>query len=76
MAGGRDLALGLHALTATRDRDRLREATLIGALVDAGDAVAFGAGFGGSAEARRMAIRNAPLGAAAAIVGAWILSRL
>jgi hypothetical protein len=76
MAGGRDLALGLHALSAAGDRERLREATLIGALVDAGDAIAFGAGFRGDAEARRVARRNAPLGALAAIVGVWILSRL
>jgi len=76
MAGGRDLALGMHALAAAGDRDRLREATLIGALVDVGDAIAFGAGFRGTGEARRVAIRNAPLGVAAAIAGAWILSRL
>lgn len=76
LAGGRDIALGLHALSAARDPDRLREATLLGAIVDAGDAVAFGAGLRAGPGARRTALKNATLGAAAAVAGAWVLRRL
>ena len=76
LAGGRDIALGLQALSAAADRDRLREATLLGALVDAGDAVAFGAASLAEPGARRPALQNAALGAAAALAGAWVLARL
>ena len=76
LAGGRDVALGLHALAVRNDRGRLREAVAIGALVDAGDAVAFGLGLRGERETRRMAMRNAPAGAAAAIAGLRALRRL
>ncbi len=76
LAGGRDIALGLHALAARDDRDRLREATALGILVDAGDAAAFTAALARRDGIDRTAAINAPLGAAAAIVGAWILSRL
>jgi hypothetical protein len=75
LAGGRDIALGLQALSAAADRDRLREATLLGALVDAGDAIAFGAA-SLAPEARRTGLQNAALGTAAAIAGAWVLARL
>jgi hypothetical protein len=75
LAGGRDIALGLHALTAAGDRTRLREATLIGAAVDAGDAVAFGAAVGDPAM-RRTALLNAPLAAGAAVAGLWVASRV
>lgn len=76
LAGGRDIALGLHALAARDDRDRLREATALGILVDGGDAAAFAAALARRDGIDRTAAINAPLGAAAAIVGAWILSRL
>jgi hypothetical protein len=75
LAGGRDVALGLHALTASGDRARLREAALLGAAVDAGDAVAFGAAIGDPAM-RRTALLNAPLAAGAAVAGLWVASRL
>jgi hypothetical protein len=76
LAGGRDIALGIHALSAAADRDSLREATLLGALVDVGDAVAFGAAAIANREGRRTAVQNAALGAAAAIAGAWVLTRV
>lgn len=76
LAGGRDIALGLHALRAGGDRERLREATALGVAVDAGDAVAFAAALAGGDGIGRTAALNAPLGAAAAIAGAWALSRL
>jgi hypothetical protein len=76
LAGGRDIALGLHALSAAGDRKRLREAVAIGALVDLGDAVAFGVGLRGSPQTRRTAMRNAPAGAVAAVAGLWVLRRL
>jgi hypothetical protein len=76
LAGGRDVALGLHALSVAGDRRRLREAVAIGALVDVGDAIAFGLGLGGSPDTRRTAMRNAPAGAVAAIAGLRVLRRL
>jgi hypothetical protein len=76
LAGGRDIALGLQALSAAGDHQRLREATLLGALVDAGDAVAFGATAIAEPGERRAALKNAALGGAAAIAGALVLARL
>jgi hypothetical protein len=76
LAGGRDIALGLHALRAAGDRGRLREATALGVAVDAGDAVAFTAALVGRDGIGRTAALNAPLGAAAATAGAWALRRL
>lgn len=76
LAGGRDIALGLHALSAATDRERLREATALGVLVDAGDAVAFAAALAARDGIDRTAAVNAPLGAAAAVAGIWVLSRL
>ncbi len=43
LAGGRDIALGLHAIAVRDDREALKQSTAIGAAVDAGDAIAFGA---------------------------------
>lgn len=78
LAGSRDIALGLHALGAASsgDRERLREATLLGALVDGADALSFGAALAARDGIDRTALINAPLGAGAALAGAWILSRL
>ena len=76
LAGGRDIALGLHALAAGDDRKRLREAAALGAFVDAGDAVAFGTALARRDGIDRTAALNVPLGAAAALVGAWALNRL
>jgi hypothetical protein len=73
MAGGRDIALGLHAIAVRDDRRGLREASLLAAAVDAGDAIALGALIGTD---RRTALTNAPLGAVAAVVGALVARRL
>ena len=75
LAGGRDIALGLHALSVRDDRDRLREASLLGAAVDAGDAIAFGAAIA-SPGYRKMALMNAPAGVSGAIAGTWVAVRL
>lgn len=78
LAGSRDIALGLHALGAASrgDRERMREATLLGVLVDGADALSFGAALISRDGIDRTALINAPLGAGAAAAGAWILSRL
>lgn len=76
LAGGRDIALGLHALSALGDRDRLREAAMLGALVDGGDAIAFGAALVNRDGIDRTALTNSPLGAAAALAGLWAFDRL
>jgi hypothetical protein len=75
LAGGRDVALGAHAISVRDDRDRLREASVLAALVDAGDTVAFLAALA-SPGFRRMAVLNAPAGATGAVAGAWVASRL
>lgn len=76
LAGMRDVAIGAHALAGAGDRERLREAALIGMLVDTSDALAFGAAIATRDGIDSTAMKNAPAGAAAALVGAWILSRL
>lgn len=76
LAGMRDVAIGAHALAGGTDRDRLREATLIGAMVDASDALAFSAALASRDGIDATAAKNAPGAAAAAALGAWILSRL
>ena len=76
LAGGRDIALGLHALMVSNDAERLREATLLGAAVDAGDAAAFGAALAGGDGIDRTAAMNLPIAASAVIAGAWVAARL
>jgi hypothetical protein len=76
LAGGRDLALGAHALAASGDPRRLREAVIIGALVDAGDAAAFAAALLSRDGIDRTAALNLPVAAGAAIAGAWVAGRL
>jgi hypothetical protein len=76
LAGGRDIALGVHTLAVASDPGRLRQATAIGALVDLGDALAFGAALGAGGRIRRTALLNVPIAAGAAIVGAWAFRRL
>jgi len=73
MAGVRDIAMALHAFSARGDAGTLRESSLIGAGVDAGDAMALGALAGSE---RRTALINAPLGAVAAVLGALVARRL
>lgn len=74
LAGGRDLALGLHAFAVADDARALREAALLSAGVDAGDALAFTA-LGAEGEAKA-ALMNAPLALSAAIAGIWLGERL
>lgn len=76
LAGMRDVAIGGHALAAGTDREQLREATLIGMLVDSSDALSFGAALATRDGIDSTAARNIPVAAAAAVAGGWILSRL
>lgn len=76
MAGARDVALGLHALTVIDDTDKLREASVIGAAVDAGDAFAFGAALVGREGIDQMALKNLPIAGSAVLAGLFVASRL
>ena len=76
LAGGRDIALGVQALRAGSDRERLREAATIGAFVDAGDATAFAAALLSRDGIDRTAALNVPLAASAVVAGIWALRRL
>lgn len=76
LAGGRDIALGLHTLAVAGDPPRLRQAAALGALVDAGDALAFGAALSGPRRLERTALLNVPIAAGAALVGVWAARRL
>lgn len=75
LAGGRDIALGIHALSVRDDRSRLIEASLLAAAVDAGDAIAFAALAIRDGEVAAGAL-NASAGAAGAICGAIVAVRL
>jgi hypothetical protein len=75
IAGGRDIALGLLAVTARDDRKALRIAALAGAAVDASDAVTFGIA-ARDPIARRAGLGGVVSGSAAAITGAWAWRRL
>lgn len=77
IAGGRDIAMGVQTLLAGGDPDRLAQASLANAAVDAGDALAFS----GALAAREDGIRGAALrgiaGALpAAAAGLWVAWRL
>ena len=76
LAGARDTALGLQALSVRDDRAALKQATAIGAAVDAGDAIAFGAALVTRAGIGRAAAIGAPIALAAAGAGLWGLRRL
>ena len=76
MAGVRDVALGLHALSVRDDAERLREATILGAAVDAGDTFAFGAALAGRGGIDATALKNLPITAGAVAAGAWLAARL
>lgn len=76
LAGGRDIALGVHGLIVRDDAARLREATLLGAVVDAGDAIAFGAALAGRDGIDRTSWMNLPIAGSAVIAGAWVAARL
>jgi hypothetical protein len=76
LAGGRDIALGLHALAVRDDPAELRRSVLLGAAVDAGDAAAFAAALVHRDGIDRTAATNVPIAAAAVVAGAWVASRL
>lgn len=76
IAGGRDIAMGIHVLALAGDRARLREAAAIGAAVDLGDAAAFAAGVGSGKLPRLTGSLNVALALSATAAGAWVVSRL
>jgi len=76
LAGGRDVALGMHALAVRDDRARLREASAIATAVDAGDMIAFGAALVRRDGIDRTAVKNIPITVAAVVAGTWVTARL
>lgn len=76
LAGARDIALGVVALTLRNDPARLSGATALGTAVDAGDVVAFGAALAGRDGIDRAALRNLPVAGAAVLAGSWVAARL
>jgi hypothetical protein len=76
LAGGRDIALGLHGLLVRDDRGRLRQSSLVAAAVDAGDAGAFAAALVRRDGIDRTALLNLPIAASAAALGVWVAARL
>lgn len=76
LAGGRDVALGLHGLAARDDAKALRDAVAITAAVDAADGLTFlGAWMNGDIGGRTVAV-NLPLIAAAVAAGGVVAARL
>ena len=76
LAGGRDIALGLHGLSVRDDPAELRKSVLLGAAVDAGDAAAFATALIRRDGIDRTAAMNFPIAGAAVLAGAWIAARL
>lgn len=76
LAGGRDIALGIHGLLVRDDPTRLRESSLLGAAVDAGDAAAFAAALVTRDGIDRTAVMNLPIAGSAVVAGAWVAARL
>lgn len=76
MAGGRDIALGLLALTALDDRRALRRASLGAAAVDAVDAVALLGALGRREGIDRAGTRGGAAALAALALGIWVAARL
>ena len=75
LAGTRDLALGGLAALSAGDRESARRMFAVNALVDAGDALAFGIAVKRREGIDRAAVGGAVSAAAAAAVGAWLFSR-
>jgi hypothetical protein len=75
MAGIRDIALGMHALSVRDDASALAQASWLAALADAGDAAAFGA-LAPRRGLDRTVLMNFPAAAFAAVAGAWVGARL
>ncbi len=76
LAGGRDIAMGIHGWISRDDPGELRRSVLLGAAVDAGDALAFSAALAGREGIDRTALINAPLAASAAAMGGLMARRL
>lgn len=76
LAGGRDIALGIHGLTARNDASRLAESSALATAVDAGDGVAFALALSAGDGIDRKALVNLPLIAGAVVTGGWITKRL
>jgi hypothetical protein len=76
LAGGRDIALGIHGLLVRDDPARLRESSLLGAAVDGGDAAAFGAALVTRDGIDRTALMNLPIAGLAVVAGTWVAARL
>lgn len=75
LAGGRDIALGIHGLAARNDRQRLAESSAVATAVDLGDGIAFALALRSGGVGRR-ALVNVPLIAGAVGAGAWVTARL
>ena len=76
LAGGRDIALGLHGLAVRDDPVELRRSVLLGAAVDAGDTAAFATALVRRDGIDRTAAMNVPIAGAAVLAGAWVASRI
>jgi hypothetical protein len=75
LAGTRDLALGALAAASAGDPVAARRMFAVNALVDAGDALAFGIAVKRREGIDRAAVGGALSAAAAAALGAWLFSR-
>lgn len=75
LAGGRDIALGLHGLLARNNTARLAESSAIATAVDAGDGIAFAVALASGEMGKRAAV-NVPLIAGAVVAGSWVTARL
>jgi hypothetical protein len=75
IAGIRDVALGLHALSVRNDGPALAQASWLAALADAGDAATFAA-LATRRGLDRAVVMNFPAATGAAAAGAWVGARL
>jgi hypothetical protein len=75
IAGSRDIALGLLAISTRDDATALRLAALTATVVDAADAVCFGIAARDPAT-RKAGLSGVASGGAAALAGAWAWRRL
>lgn len=75
LAGSRDVALGLLPFVLRGDRRALRAAAILGAAVDAGDALAFAAAMRRPGLARA-GVSGVLSGGGAALAGLWAASKL
>ena len=76
LAGTRDLAMGALALSSGDDPERLRAATRANALVDAGDALAFGIALVRRDGIDGAALRGVAAASAATVAGLWLAAEV